>query len=343
MFLRDYWYACAWPHEIGRAPLARRILNEPVVLYRTEAGAPVALADMCAHRQAPLSRGTVVGDALRCGYHGFLFDPSGRCTSVPGQTMIPDTARVRAYTVAEKWGLVWIWMGAREAADQALIPDAHWMVQPGWVGVGDRLPIACRYELMRDNLLDLSHLTYLHPNSIGTDSIAETPVRTSVEGDRVWIIREICDTLAPPTFRQWGAPAGAVDRWQMMHWDAPANIIIESKVLAAGTNDDSRGIVFCILNFITPETDRSCHYFWAQARNFLPDDEALSAELKAGLHAIFLEDKAMAEAQDERMREFPDLPGASARFDSGQLQVRRIAQRLLAEPTGSAMRLHGAR
>src|SRR5687768_5599064 len=111
MFLRNYWYAAALASELGERLLSREILGEPIVLYRTSSGNPAALADMCPHRQYPLSRGTLLGDTLRCGYHGLVFDTTGKCVEIPGQTNIPPRARVRSYPVAEKWQWVWVWTG----------------------------------------------------------------------------------------------------------------------------------------------------------------------------------------------------------------------------------------
>ena len=124
MFLRNCWYVAAWDHEVTRMNLLRRVLlDEPVVFYRTEDGRPVALADRCCHRHAPLSRGRLRGDALECPYHGFTYDPSGACILVPGQANIPPGARVRSYPVVERYNLVFIWTGDPDKADPKLILD----------------------------------------------------------------------------------------------------------------------------------------------------------------------------------------------------------------------------
>ena len=144
VYLRNAWYVAAWDREVGRKPLARTILNEPIVLYRKADGAPAALEDRCCHRHVPLSLGTLVGDDLRCGYHGLRFDASGVCVEIPGQPKIPPGARVRSYPVVEKWNWIWIWMGEPARADVKLIPDWWWAGHPDWAFTRpDRIPVKC--------------------------------------------------------------------------------------------------------------------------------------------------------------------------------------------------------
>jgi len=331
MFLRNYWYVCAWSHEIVRKIMPRRILDEPIILYRTEGGAAVALADMCCHRQLPLSFGTLVGDTVQCGYHGFTYDASGQCVRIPGQSQVPANARVRRYPLVERWGFAWVWMGDPAHADESKIPRAHWMSEPGWTAVGDLLPLACRSDLIRDNLLDLSHVTFVHQATIGTTMVAETPVVTEPGEASVRVVRAMKDIEPPPMFVRMGGFTGRVDRWQIIDWTPPANIVIEAKALPTGTNDWSKGVITEVINFITPETPHSCHYFWAQARNFATENMGLSKVLHADVTRTFLEDKDIVEAQETRMRQFPDFETVDARFDSGVAHCRRIVKRLMAE------------
>ncbi len=98
MFIRNCWYVIAWEHEIGTDALfSRRVLDEPILVYRTSNGALAALEDRCCHRLAPLSLGRKEGDCVRCGYHGLKFDASGRCIDVPGLTLLNrwDAALIR--------------------------------------------------------------------------------------------------------------------------------------------------------------------------------------------------------------------------------------------------------
>ena len=166
-FLEDCWYAAAWDDEIGEAPLARRILDRPVVLFRSEDGRAVALADRCVHRHLPLSHGRIEEGGIRCGYHGLKFASDGTCIEVPGQTKVPPGARVEAYPVVERDRFVWIWMGDPERADPALMPDYHWNDDPAWKSVQGRFHVAGDYRLIVDNLLDLSHVQFVHGGDAG--------------------------------------------------------------------------------------------------------------------------------------------------------------------------------
>ena len=178
-FLRNSWYVAAWDREVSRRLLARTLLNEPIVLYRKENGSAVALEDRCCHRQLPLSMGKVEGDALRCGYHGLLFNNSGTCIEIPGQASVPPQARVRTYPLEEKFGWVWIWMGDPARADPALIPNWWWAGHPQWAfSRPDMIHVKCNYQLVSDNVLDVTHLAYVHASSIGASSITEFPATT---------------------------------------------------------------------------------------------------------------------------------------------------------------------
>ena len=76
--LRNQWYCAAFGDELRDGPLGRVFLDEAVVMYRKADGAPVAFEDRCCHRRAPLSKGRIEGDNLRCGYHGFLYDATNK-------------------------------------------------------------------------------------------------------------------------------------------------------------------------------------------------------------------------------------------------------------------------
>ena len=174
MLLRNAWYIGAWADEIGgEQPLARRICDEPIVLFRDGAGRVGALADRCCHRAAPLSMGTVVEEGIQCGYHGLVIDGSGRCVRIPGQKQIPADARVRSYPAVEKDQLVWVWMGDTAKADADRIVDFPYHNEPGkWPNKHDVYPIKANYMLMVDNLMDLTHLGYLHAKTVGGNPAA---------------------------------------------------------------------------------------------------------------------------------------------------------------------------
>ena len=231
MFLKDCWYVAAWSSEIGREPLARTLLDQPVALYRGEDGTAIALADRCCHRAMPLSMGKVVGDRLQCSYHGLQFAPDGACVVVPGQSQVPPGAAVRSYTLVERAGWVWIWMGDPALADEALLPDWWWMDHPEWKTVPGNfatpLYSRCNYQMIIENLLDLSHLTFVHTDTIGNDEITRFPCRTERQSDGVCMTRMMPEVEPAPFYKMAGGFTGAVDRWQVVDARLPVYVDVD--------------------------------------------------------------------------------------------------------------------
>lgn len=339
MFPRNYWYVAAWDHEVRRQELFRRtICGEPVVFYRRENGAPVALEDRCCHRHMPLSRGRLRGDNVECVYHGLTYDPSGTCIHIPSQKTIPPDARVRSYPVVEKYRWVWIWMGDPALADPALVEDFHWLDDPAWRAKGEKLDLPGNYLLLVDNLLDLTHLQFVHPTTLGTDTIAGAPITTERDGDLVRVTRWIMDSPPPPFFQKAGgfAPDRNIDRWQIIEYTPPAFVRLDVGGAPTGTGardgDRSQGFSMRNLNAITPETETTTHYFWAQAHDFRIDDPTVTELLYRQVHTAFQEDLAVIGAQQGNLGSFGGGLPAQLDFnqDAGGLQARRVVERILA-------------
>src|SRR5262249_2566377 len=273
MFLRNYWYVAAYDHEIGRRPLGRIILGEPIVFYRLEDGTPVALEDRCAHRHLPLSMGKLIGDVLQCHYHGLRYDRTGTCVRVPGQDLIPPSARVRSYPLVERYHWLWIWMGDPALADPAKITDYHWLDDPHWGAGSQYLHVKANWQLIVDNLLDLTHLAFVHETTIGNSALVEhASVKVQRAHDNVVVTRWIIDQPPPPTFVKVGGFSGNVDRWQIIDFMPPAFLRLDVGATPTGTGaPEGRrvgGISMRNLNAITPETETTSHYFWGQAHDF---------------------------------------------------------------------------
>ncbi len=201
MFVRNAWYVAGWSAEVGRDLLARTVCARPVVLYRTQDGSPVALADACWHRLVPLSLGQVRGDDLMCGYHGITYSPQGRCTFMPSQETINPSASVASFPVVDRYRLCWVWLGDPELADPDRIPDIlSPATDPGWAGDGELLHLECDYRLVLDNLMDLTHETYVHGTSIGQASVAESPFTVEHTEDTVTVTRWMYGIDPPAAF-----------------------------------------------------------------------------------------------------------------------------------------------
>jgi phenylpropionate dioxygenase-like ring-hydroxylating dioxygenase large terminal subunit len=316
--------------------LRRIILEEPVLLYRTAEGRAVALEDRCCHRQAPLSMGKLVGDIVKCPYHGLEFDPSGACVKVPSQDRIPPSARVKSYPVVERNHWIWIWTGDPAKADPSLIEDFHWLDDPGWGYGGNYLHVEANYLLLVENLLDTTHLPFLHPNTLGTDAFARSEFEVTRQGDRIQVARWLMDKPPAPFHKQMGGfPDGLnVDRWQITHFAPPCFVKLDVGSAPAGAGarqgDRSQGANMWNLNAITPETERSAHYFFAQAYNFKLDQRWISDLLRKQVKDIFLEDMHMIKHQQINMDLGPTAPVMLGQ-DKAWVLMRQIVERLVRE------------
>lgn len=338
MFLKNAWYVAAWGHEVGRSLLQRWVTGEPLVLYRTEDGQPVAMEDRCPHRRFALSKGTLVGDAIECGYHGLVFDCTGKCLAIPGQTNIPPRLAAKTYPLAEKWQWVWVWMGDPEKADEDMIPDFPWNDDPrNWKPVGGVVHMKANYQLLVDNLLDLSHESFVHKNTIGNFAVAEAPITFRVEDPRVRIERIMRDIPAPPLFVKVRGFKDNIDRWQIITFEPPSNIVIDARALPTGTNDIDNGLRWQVVNSITPETESSCNYFWTVTRCFELDDQEIDKLIEDQIYATFMEDKEVLEIQQHLIdTDQSDRRVYNVNADAGAVAARRIMGKLVSDEQAAA-------
>jgi vanillate O-demethylase monooxygenase subunit len=333
-FLRNAWYIAAWADEIADGPLGRVLLGQPVVLFRQADGAPVALEDRCCHRSLPLSMGRVIGDRIQCGYHGLEFDRTGACVKVPGQSAIPPGAEIRSYPAVERHRWIWVWMGEAERADPAQIPDFHWLDDPNWVAPTGTFHLEADYQRLVDNLLDFSHVQFVHARTIGTDAVADNESKVRRDGNAIEIDRWILDRPPPPLFARAGGFDGNVDRWMNCRFTPPSSVVFDIGCARAGTGaldgDRSQGIEIRSLHGITPETPTTAHYFWGYARNFALDDSDLTEVLRQGAHATFEEDVEILAHQQRAIDHQPDASTIDINGDAGALLARRITRELAA-------------
>lgn len=338
MFLTNAWYVACMPDEISGKPLGRRICNERMVFFRGADGVVAALEDFCPHRGAPLSLGFVRDGRLVCGYHGLTVDAHGKCASMPCQRVggFPAT---RSFPVVERHGFIWVWPGDPAQADPAKIHPLEWADSSEWAYGGGLYHIECDYRLMIDNLMDLTHETYVHASSIGQAEIEESAPQTKVEGDTV-VTSRFMENIVPPPF--WAAALRGngladdvpCDRWQICRFTPPSHVLIEVGVAHAGHGgyhaDARHKVSSIVVDFITPETDTSIWYFWGMARNFRPGDAELTRTIREGQGKIFSEDLEMLQAQQRNLLAYPRRSLLKLNIDAGGVQSRRVIERLLA-------------
>jgi vanillate monooxygenase len=339
MFPKNAWYVACTPHEVDDKPLGRMICGEQIVFYRDGNGQVAALEDFCPHRGAQLSLGRVCEGNLVCGYHGLVMGCEGKTVSMPGQR-VQGFPRIRSYPAVERHGFIWVWPGDAQLADANEIHHLEWADNPEWAYGGGLYHIDCDYRLMIDNLMDLTHETYVHTTSIGQKEIDEAAVSTKTQGEHVITSRFMNNVMPPPFWRanlrgNNLADDVPVDRWQVCHFIPPSHVMIEVGVAHAGKggyNADARDKVSSIVvDFLTPETETSMWYFWGMARNFSPKDKALAAQIRDGQAKVFAEDTAVLEAQQRNLSRYPDRKLLMLNIDAGGVQSRRIIDRLIAQ------------
>lgn len=334
-FPRNQWYVAAYGSEVTGELFARTICGEPIVFYRNSAGQVAALADRCVHRRFPLSQSNRAGDTIVCGYHGFTYDGTGTCVAVPGQKRVPRTARVKAYPVVEQDSLVWVWIGDAAPAPVTAIPRAPWLAAGGWTTVRGLEPLAARHSLLLDNLMDLSHETYLHGGYIGTPEVAETPIRTEADEEAgvVRVSRHMDDAECPPFYADSTGLSGRITRWQDIEYYPPCLYLLHSRIAPAGVlppedGPDDRAFHVEVVYALTPETEHSTHDFWLVARDFALDDAGVSQFLAGNNRTVVLQDVACLNTLEEILqRDGASYQELSINIDTGGLAARRLIQR----------------
>ena len=341
MFVRNSWYLAAWSDELRETPLGLVLLCDPIVLFRSSDGAPIALEDRCVHRRVPLSMGTICDDRIQCTYHGFVYDRTGACVKIPGQSSIPAEAKIRSYPIVERHGCIFVWMGIPQKADDALIPKFETLRKPGYGVTKKHVRLETHYQLIIDNLLDLSHLAYLHASSVGQAELAElAKVNAETEGDIVRVSRWTLDVPAVRTYQQFGRYETNIDRWQISEFTPPCFFIIDNGAAATGTGapegktgENRWG--FSVCHGITPETDRTTHYFWALSHEFSDTEDRLQ-EFYRQNHEVVGEDISIFEAQQKYIDLDPTSKTVDFKYDAGPLKARMIMDRLISEEKARA-------
>ena len=330
IYQKNAWYVAALSKNVDRELRRRVIMDEPVLLYRTEGGDVVALFDRCPHRFAPLSRGTLLGDVVQCKYHGLQFDQTGRCVHNPHSEMIASANQVRSYAIQETKDLIWIWMGDPALAATTPIPDLSYMNAPGTRTVHSYIKADYRYDILIDNLLDLSHTDYLHVGSFTNGACARSDTTVDQQGDHVVVTFNQWDAPAPPGHDHLGA---LVNQTFEIRWQ-PGQIVSYVLTVVPSNGDRSKAQTYRFAHIATPETARTTHYYMSDTRVHSLDDVDVDTQVSARqLGAIQGEDSPMLEAIDLEMagRDIMEMRPVILPTDRGALSVRRTMKRLLRE------------
>ena len=358
VWLHNCWYVIAWAHEIpatGSAPLfTRTVLGEPVVVYRVaDSGQAsqsgnckdqlVALQDRCPHRHAPLSKGRQEGNNLRCGYHGLLFSPQGACVEAPGLSIAPPKACVKTYPVAVQNNWVYVWMGDPALADPQLLPDAFSNNHPDWQNKPGYLHYDTPYLLICDNLLDFSHLSYVHAATLGgstaiAQAVPQIEKALDVYGQQngIRVTRRVPNVPAPPFYQRFRSFTEPLDRWFIYDFVLPGTLLMHSggRPVSDAPDDLSRAVQLHSCQTLTPETTTSTHYFFQQSHRLRRGaeqanqvaEQAITESIFNSLLTAFNEDRDMIRAQAANLGAPDGVPMLPLAMDSALLQFRRLLQ-----------------
>lgn len=327
-FVMNDWYVAAFGEEIQRALLARTLLGKRLVFFRTTDHRVVALDDRCPHRSMPLSAGSLHGDTLVCGYHGFRFNAEGDCIEVPSQSACPKNVGTRSYRTIERGAVVWIWMGDPELADVSKLPPQEWMEDAHWERSQGYLSLQANYVRLHENLLDLTHLSFLHAKSFGTPDYAKAAFESELGDGQFALVRQVVPTTLPPV---WAIPTGLTGQGQ-------AARMVRSEFRSLGLHEVSVTFYDCHLpennrpefkirtaHMPTPETATSTHYFIVHGRDFVQGDPATTRFMHDQLFVAFQEDVDGLALQEQALAQTPpeDLYEFSVAADAPAVAMRR--------------------
>lgn len=341
-FLRNCWYVAGWEDEIPQDGMFERtLLNESVLFFRTGDGRIAALENRCPHRGAPLHVGCREGDSVRCGYHGMVFNADGKCTEIPGQDLIPARAFVRSYPVVARDELLWIWMGDPAQADESKIISYWWHTDPAWRKKRAYLHYLAPYTLIVDNLLDFSHLSFVHTTSIGTPSNATTRAQVEAIDGGLKIARRYYNDQIQSNRRSIATFDGPADRWQIYEWYAPSFLRLYTGSAPAGTGAHEGHLVpeamqYRHCSIQTPETPTTTHYWFSHAANFKIETSEVIDVVFDGVQRAFAEDKAIIEHQQRALKLGKPFVPMGIAHDSAMVQARRLIKRMLDDEARAA-------
>lgn len=329
-----------WVCDFQDGPVHRRIIDEPIAIFNDDKGL-VALHDVCPHRFSALSSGQVIDGAIECPYHGLRFDRTGGCAFNPHSDRTPDAVRVKTYPLAQRNEILWIWMGDPALADEAKIVEFP-MAEPveGFThSTPQTLEMDINYELIVDNLMDLSHVQFTHATSLGSDKLVPGEYHVEDEGEAIWSKRMGRNGSAPP----WAAASGAcnaddrVDYRLNIRWTKPASFDLYASVVEAGELvEQSRQL--SSVQILTPQSEGRTYYFIRHYRNYEMDNHELSDILADTIADAFKnEDEPTVSAAADRMRgqEFWSLKPILLPCDAGAIRVRRRREELLQQEAGN--------
>lgn len=329
--IRNQWYVACLAAEVTRTPLRRTILEQDIVLYRKQDGEAVALQNRCAHRSYPLHLGGLNEDRIVCGYHGFEYDPEGRCQLIPALGVSRPAIRVQRYPTREIGPFIWIWTGDADASNTDRLVEQPWFEGSAWRYRSGYYYMKANYLGMKENVRDLSHLPFVHSFARGQTHLLKERCEVDVLPDRV------CTRMSMENF-----PVGRTEN-DIMQFEGPVTeyshgtsrtpAMEYAKVTHTDSSAPPKIATRYIVHCTTPETSTTTHYYWAISRDFGLTSTELDKEIDAIASTAFREDIDTLE-EIERLIERdnrPDFREKIVSTDAGGIQAMRLLARMAAE------------
>ena len=334
-YILDSWYVAGLSSDFKQSLKSLKLLEESIVFFRTKSGEPVALEDACPHRKLPLSCGRLDDGVVECGYHGLTFDKTGRCVYSPTQPESVPNVGVKSYPVVDRYGLLWIWMGDVSAADPDEIFHIENYHNPNWGKTASgSMDIACHYLYVTDNLLDPSHVAWVHVSSFAGGGTEDVPLKVDKLEDGVVVSRWMQNREPPPYYAPMLKFKGNCDRKQHYECRVPSIAINKSIFTPAGEGGDDAALpkasfVNISYNFMTPIDADNTRYFWFQHRNGDPDNEALSKQMFEAAKTAFIEDRDILVEVHKGMK-YKRSRNINLGIDAGSMRFRKLIEKRIA-------------
>ncbi|WP_077034718.1 aromatic ring-hydroxylating dioxygenase subunit alpha [Pelomonas sp. KK5] len=337
LFLRNCWYVIGWAHELAEsgAMVHRTIAGEEILVYRLQKdGSIAAIQDRCPHRFVPLHKGRQVGDHIECGYHGLCFGASGQCVRHPVDgAVIPKAAQVKSYAATERHGALWVWLGDAAAADPSRIADLSFLTDPQRSTVSGHMHTKANYELAIDNLVDLTHIEYVHREFQASEAFPRLITEVQQDGDVITTRLTYPNGRPPPVFANAGLDMDQpIDLVNEVEWHAPSVAILRVRAYRPGRHDEVPIFDIKSAHLISAETQGSCHYFFGNTRNYALNDPAVDEKIRHWQRTAFIEqDKPMLEAQQQYIgeRDILAMKPVLLATDAGSVRIRRTLRRMI--------------
>ncbi|HJT39666.1 MAG TPA: aromatic ring-hydroxylating dioxygenase subunit alpha [Sphingobium sp.] len=342
-FLCNAWYVAAWSTELPPGEvIGRQIIGEPIACFRSPDGRVHALEDRCPHRHAPLSLGRIEGEHLRCMYHGLKFSADGACVEVPGNDRIPPNSCARTYPCEERHGWIWVWPGDVEQADPSFIPAAYGLDPLRYSLMSSQLDYEANYQLINDNLCDLSHVDFVHERTLGVGAFGWADAQPKITTlDRSIRVERWLNGITDPADPQ------PCEYWNSYEFHIPGIFVMSSFLYPVGSAERFGGVAPNLLEAkghrveqqaVTPIDQKRTRYFFASGLEAVNVPEEIMSRFFDVIEAAFAEDRRMIEAQQRIW----DLTSTDRRkmfiaHDKAPSIIRRLIARLIDKERATEM------